>query len=213
VISAIKSLVQSLLSPLVGEAPSTEQYLVRTGEVHEIIDRVRKAGGLSLTNRDAVQKVWLQDHDSLQDGAEEIKEMCKPVVSNVEGEDGDGEAFDGGWEELGMDSSQTLSPSELDRAEKVEALVENTTSPLTNSPHFQAGSSRHLMTSYHQCIHPNIWTTSHLTCIPSWPLVKTCERLFSCLMRILWKSKWMFCRLQTSRLKKQGNGLQPVSTK
>jgi hypothetical protein len=122
VINAIKSLVQSLLSLPVGKAPSTEQYLVRTGEVHEIIDRVRKAGGLSLTNRDAVQRVWLQDHDSLQDGAEEIKEMCKPVLSNAEGEDEGREAFDDGWEELGIDPSQTLSPSELDRAEKVRPL-------------------------------------------------------------------------------------------
>jgi len=122
VISAVKSLVQSLRSPPVGNVPSTEQYLVRTGEVHDIIDRVRKAGGLSSNNRDAVRKVWLQDHDSLQDGAEEIKEICKPAVSNAKDEDEDEEAFDDGWEELGIDSSQTLSPSELDRAEKVRSF-------------------------------------------------------------------------------------------
>lgn len=119
VISAIRSLVQSLLSPPVDQSLSTKEYLVRTGEVHEIIDRVRKAGGLSLSNRDAVQKIWLQDHDSLQDGAEEIKEMCKSAGSNTENEDEDGDAFYDGWEELGVDSNRKLSPDELDRAEKV----------------------------------------------------------------------------------------------
>ena len=123
VISAIRSLVQSLLSPPGGQPLSTKEYLVRTGEVHEIIDRVRKAGGLSLSNRDAVQKIWLQDHDSLQDGAEEIKEMCKPAGSNTENEDEDGDAFYDGWEELGVDSSRKLSLDELDRAEKVCSSV------------------------------------------------------------------------------------------
>ncbi|KIM49121.1 hypothetical protein M413DRAFT_96652 [Hebeloma cylindrosporum] len=126
VISAIRSLVQSLLSPPVGQSLSSKEYLVRTGEVHEIIDRVRKPGGLSLSNRDAVQKIWLQDHDSLQDGAEEIKEMCKPGNSNTENGDEDGDAFCDGWEELGVDSNQKLSLDELDRAEKVEALVKVT---------------------------------------------------------------------------------------
>jgi hypothetical protein len=123
VISAIRSLVQSLLSPPVDQSLSTKEYLVRTGEVHEIIDRVRKAGSLSLSNRDAVQKIWLQDYDSLQDGAEEIKGMCKPAGSNTENEDEDGDVFYDGWEELGVDSNRKLSLDELDRAEKVSSFL------------------------------------------------------------------------------------------
>ena len=119
VISAIRSLIQSLLSPPLGQSLSTKEYLVRTGEVHETIDRVRKAGGLSLCNRDAVQKIWLRDHDSLQDGAEELKEICKPTDSNTENEDEGGDASYDGWEELGVDSNRKLALDELDRAEKV----------------------------------------------------------------------------------------------
>ncbi|KAF8964683.1 hypothetical protein BDZ97DRAFT_1904344 [Flammula alnicola] len=117
VISSIRALGQTLQSSP-SDGTASEEYLVRTGEVHELIDTARKSGGLSLNNRDAVRKIWLRDHDSLVDGAEEIQEMCKP--SSADEEEG---AFDDGWEELGISSNQKLSPAELDRTAKVQAVL------------------------------------------------------------------------------------------
>ncbi|KDR81609.1 hypothetical protein GALMADRAFT_239668 [Galerina marginata CBS 339.88] len=120
VISAIRSLSQTLLQD--DEANPTEEYLIRTGEVHELIENVRKSGGLSLNNRDAVRRLWARELDSLLDGYAEIQEICKPSESSdqdVEEED----AFDDGWEELGLSSDQKLSSTEADRAAKVQAII------------------------------------------------------------------------------------------
>ena len=109
VIGAVKSLAQTFLDPT---GTATEEYLVRTGTIHDLIDMARKPGGLSMTSRDAVRKRWLQNHESIVDGAEEIQQVCSP--KDTEGDD----FIDDGWEELGIDSTK-LSPSELDRTEKV----------------------------------------------------------------------------------------------
>ena len=109
VIGAVESLAQIFLD---STTTATEEYLVRTGTIHELIDLARKPGGLSMTSRDAVQKRWLQNHESIVDGAEEIQQICNPKAT--EGED----FIDDGWEELGINSIK-LSPSELDRTEKV----------------------------------------------------------------------------------------------
>ena len=111
VIRALESLTQTFLDST-GGIP-TEEYLVRAATVHDLIDTARKPGGLSLTSRDAVRKRWLQNHESIVDGAEEIQQVCKPA--NSESDD----FIDDGWEELGIDSTVKLSPAELDRAEKV----------------------------------------------------------------------------------------------
>lgn len=109
VIRAAESLAQNFLD---STTTATEEYLVRTGTIHDLIDIARKPGGLSMTTRDAVQKRWLQNHESIVDGAEEIQQICSP-------EDTEGDDFiDDGWEELGINSTK-LSPSELDRTEKV----------------------------------------------------------------------------------------------
>ncbi|KAF8798021.1 hypothetical protein BYT27DRAFT_7203717 [Phlegmacium glaucopus] len=116
VIEAVKSLAQMFLD----STGVTEEYLVRTGTVHDLIDMARKPGGLSLTTRDAVRKRWLQNHESIVDGAEEIQQLCKPATS----EDPEGDDFiDDGWEELGINSTIKLSPAELDRTEKVQAVI------------------------------------------------------------------------------------------
>jgi hypothetical protein len=107
VIGAVESLAQMFLD---STATATEEfYLVRTGTIHDLIDMARKPGGLSVTSREAVRKRWLQNHESIVDGAEEIQQICSP-----EGDD----FIDDGWEELGINSTK-LSPSELDRTEKV----------------------------------------------------------------------------------------------
>ena len=113
VIRAVESLAQIFLD---STTTATEEYLVRTGTIHDLIDMARKPGGLSVTNRDAVRKRWLQNHESIVDGAEEIQQVCSP--RDTEGDD----FIDDGWEELGINSTK-LSPPELDRTEKVGFFI------------------------------------------------------------------------------------------
>ncbi len=118
VINAVRSLGITLASASDTSTGSTEEYLVRTGEVHELIDTAKKNNSLSLNNRDAVRGIFVRNHESLTDAAEELQEICKPVDDNGsddEGEDG----FDDGWEELGISSNDKLSSSELLVTEKV----------------------------------------------------------------------------------------------
>lgn len=110
VIEAVESLAQMFLDS--AKVTATEEYLVRTGTVHNLIDMARKPGGLSLTSRDAVRKMWMQNHESIVDGAEEIQRISSS-------EDPEGDFIDDGWEELGINSTIKLSPAELDRTEKV----------------------------------------------------------------------------------------------
>ncbi|KAF8163300.1 hypothetical protein B0H34DRAFT_795026 [Crassisporium funariophilum] len=123
VIGAIESLTQTFLTNHASTSNTVkamEDYLVRTGGVHDLIDMARKPGALPLTNREAVRKRWQQDHDSLVDGAEEIQEICATVgPDELEADD----FADDGWDELGLASKQTLSAVELDRAEKVRSMV------------------------------------------------------------------------------------------
>jgi hypothetical protein len=112
VIRAVESLAQVFLD---STTTVTEEYLVRTGTIHDLIDIARKPGGLSMTSRDAVRKKWLQNHESIVDGADEIQQVCSP--KDTEGDD----FIDDGWEELGINFT-ALSPSELDRTEKVGSL-------------------------------------------------------------------------------------------
>ena len=114
VIRAVESLAQMFLVSTEGTV--TEEYLVRTGTVHDLIDMARKPGGLSLTSRDAVRKRWLQNHESIVDGVEEIQQICKPASADDSEDDN---FVDDGWEELGITSTPKLSPAELDRTEKV----------------------------------------------------------------------------------------------
>jgi hypothetical protein len=109
VVGAVESLAHIFLD---SSATATEEYLVRTGTIHDLIDMARKPGGLSMISRDAVRKRWLQNHESIVDGAEEIQQVCSPKDTN--GDD----FIDDGWEELGINSTK-LAPSELDRTEKV----------------------------------------------------------------------------------------------
>ncbi|KAF8201839.1 hypothetical protein BJ912DRAFT_1117585 [Pholiota molesta] len=123
VIGAVQALGITLQSSSATSTNTTEEYLVRTGEIHELIDNARKTGGLSLNNRDAVRKIFVRDQDSLADAVEEIQEMCKPPSAEEDKLDDDEEDFDDGWSELGISSNQKLSPAELIITEKVQALV------------------------------------------------------------------------------------------
>ncbi|KAJ3514839.1 hypothetical protein NLJ89_g2129 [Agrocybe chaxingu] len=120
VIREVLHFSEVLLSPPAAST-SNEDYLVGVGKMHELIDLARRSGGLSLNNREAVRKRWLQDRDSLVDGEEEIQEICQSSDSDEPADDD--ELFDDGWEELGISSKQKLSPVERDRVEKVHSLI------------------------------------------------------------------------------------------
>ena len=137
VIGAVESLAQIFLDP---SATATEEYLVRTGTIHDLIDMARKPGGLSMTSRDAVRRKWLQNHESIVDGAEEIQQVCSP--KDTEGDD----FIDDGWEELGINSTKS-SPSEIDRSEKVGS----SSFPSLNNGHPQFTLHRLGTSSYQAC--------------------------------------------------------------
>ncbi|KJA27217.1 hypothetical protein HYPSUDRAFT_63480 [Hypholoma sublateritium FD-334 SS-4] len=122
VINAVRSLGITLTSSPETSTGSTEEYLVRTGEIHELIDSAKKTNGLSLNNREAVCRIFAQDHESMKDAAEELQGICKPVDENSSDDDEEDD-FDDGWAELGISSNPKLSPYELSVAEKVQSLV------------------------------------------------------------------------------------------
>lgn len=83
-------------------------YLVRTGAVHDAIDRARE---LPRTNREAVRRRW----DGLLGGLHDCKEEVQELIEDDEGsdeEDGtDGTSgYEDGWEELLGGSSNGTSP-------------------------------------------------------------------------------------------------------
>ena len=118
VLDAILSLSSTLFALQSSSDLSSEDYLVRTGGVHDLINEAKKPGHLSLNNREAVKRRWKQDHESLVDALEEVKELC-----TAKGE-GDVDDFaDDGWDELGLEPSQPLTPEELERAEAVSGIV------------------------------------------------------------------------------------------
>ncbi|KAF9052631.1 hypothetical protein BJ165DRAFT_1607471 [Panaeolus papilionaceus] len=111
-IRAIESFVQTVIS-----STSPDEYLRKTGEIHELIDNARKPGVLSSDNQAAVRKKWSQDYDSLQDGYDELKGICEQRDS------GDDEGDEDGWDEMGFESNRKLSEEELERAIKMQGLI------------------------------------------------------------------------------------------
>lgn len=94
-------------------------YLVRTGAVHDLIDKARRE--LSVDNHAAVRKLWASDREILEDVLGELASMIED--SSTEGVDeGEDEEFgDNEWDELGLGSSKKMTEIELDRARKVRA--------------------------------------------------------------------------------------------
>ncbi|KAG6909716.1 hypothetical protein DXG01_015918 [Tephrocybe rancida] len=96
-----------------------DEYMVRMGAVHEIISNIRSR--LSKDNVAAVQKRLAQDHDSLDDGFQEVDGMItdRESVDSTSEDDWD----DDGWSELGVDSKTRMTDEELERTKKVHAIL------------------------------------------------------------------------------------------
>lgn len=90
-----------------------EEYLVRTGTVHDLVEKARRE--IPADNLAAVKGRWTADRGMLEDSLEEI-------ISMLEGgdeDDMDTGGFDDEWDELGFGSSKKMSEIELERTRKV----------------------------------------------------------------------------------------------
>ncbi|PIL24203.1 hypothetical protein GSI_13956 [Ganoderma sinense ZZ0214-1] len=96
-----------------------DDYLVRTGTVHDRIEKARRE--LPADNVSAVKKRWKADKGMLEDSLEEISSM---VEVDHQGEDDlDGDELDDEWDELGFGSAKTLSEAELERTKKIQPIA------------------------------------------------------------------------------------------
>jgi cyclin-D1-binding protein 1 len=123
-IKAIKALLQTFLTLENGEkknhvgiGQAGEEYLVRVGAVHEIIDKARSSDGISSENVVAVRRKWTADKASLEDGLREVSEMIEDEETRSDGDD-DGDDDDG-WAEVGISSRKRMGEQELERTKKV----------------------------------------------------------------------------------------------
>ncbi|KAI0372885.1 hypothetical protein BV20DRAFT_1034150 [Pilatotrama ljubarskyi] len=109
--------VDSLVSTFTEDAG--EEYLVRTGTVHDLIEKARRE--VPADNLSAVKQCWKADRNMLEDSLGEINSMIEDAAQ--EGEDGDDPDFDDEWDELGFGASKKMSELELERTRKVQPLM------------------------------------------------------------------------------------------
>ncbi|KAJ3802865.1 hypothetical protein GGU11DRAFT_444204 [Lentinula aff. detonsa] len=88
-----------------------DDYLVRTGAVHSIIEMARSEDGLPNDNLTAVRRHWSKDTGGLEDGIRELGEMIEDARSEID-------TSEDGWDELGIEPSKPLAEHELKVAEK-----------------------------------------------------------------------------------------------
>ncbi|TCD60542.1 Pre-mRNA-splicing factor slt11 [Steccherinum ochraceum] len=124
VCEVVHNFAATLSSPSVleGEKKEEKEYLMKTGAVHETVERVRKE--LPEDNLGAVRKRWSVDKGMLQDTLEDVDGMIEDADGGDEDEDegfGSDEDEDG-LEELGF-TSKKLSKEEVERVKKIQPLV------------------------------------------------------------------------------------------
>ncbi|KAM5534075.1 hypothetical protein V8D89_012256 [Ganoderma adspersum] len=111
--------VRSLTSMFVEDGG--DDYLVRTGTVHDTIEKARR--DLPLDNVTAVKKRWKADKDMLEDSLEDINGMVDDD-EHEQGEDDRGrDDLDDEWDELGFGSAKKMSETELERTKKIQPLA------------------------------------------------------------------------------------------
>lgn len=118
VLAAARALFQTFLTVNSNKSASHhgargDDYLIRTGALHDIIDKARSKGGFSTDNLAAVIKLWKRNQESLEDGRNEVQETMDSTGNDAE------DAFDDGWDELGFSSSLKPSATEMERIKKV----------------------------------------------------------------------------------------------
>ncbi|GLB34956.1 hypothetical protein LshimejAT787_0205210 [Lyophyllum shimeji] len=123
VIESVRSLLQTFLDIETSDRRQStgkagDEYMVRIGTVHETIENARS--NLSRDNIAAVRKKLAQNQDSLEDGLQEVDEMTTDQEPIDDWEDD-------GWGELGVDSKKRLDSDEIERAQKVHAILRMST--------------------------------------------------------------------------------------
>lgn len=127
-IQAIRALIHTFLAlqsqPGNGAGKAGEEYMVRTGAVHDLIDKANGTNGLSKDNLGAVRKKWRQDRGTLEDAVREVGEMVEEAEKEIGGVDGiDTEDDADGWNELGLGNGKKMDHSELERTKQVHVLL------------------------------------------------------------------------------------------
>lgn len=95
------------------------EYLMRTGAVHDLITSARAPGGVPTDNLASVRKKWKQHYEAMHDGLTEIDEMIQDAQASGREED----VEDDGWNELGLPSNQKMDGTELERAKKLHTIL------------------------------------------------------------------------------------------
>ncbi|KAG1827291.1 uncharacterized protein BJ212DRAFT_1311346 [Suillus subaureus] len=128
IFEALRAVVQTFLN-LAARGPSIarngsagEEYLVRTGTLHDLITKARGPNGIPKDNISAIRRRWKQDREALEDSLREVSEM----IDGVEGSENDD--VDDGWDELGLgDTGAKMDEDELARAKNVHSVLRLTT--------------------------------------------------------------------------------------
>ncbi|KAG0707756.1 hypothetical protein DFH29DRAFT_823028 [Suillus ampliporus] len=129
-LEALRAVVQTFLNlaargPSIARSGSSgEEYLVRTGALHDLITQARGPNGIPKDNISAIHRKWAQDRGALEDGLREVSEM----IEGVDGSESDGDDDDDGWNELGLgDTGAKMDQDELARAKNVHSILRLTT--------------------------------------------------------------------------------------
>ena len=128
---AVVNALHVFLDCFLDDPPVNESYLIRTGAVHEAIERARS---ISKSNVEAVKKRWEADREGLNDCVKELAEMIEEETADdieSDGESGNsriGDSFsDDGWGDLGAGSSKRkhvkASQEDLARLNSVSSRV------------------------------------------------------------------------------------------
>ncbi|KAG1875298.1 hypothetical protein C8R48DRAFT_692093 [Suillus tomentosus] len=133
ILEALRAVVQTFLNlaargPSIARSESAgEEYLVRTGTLHDLITQARGTNGIPKDTISAICRRWKQDRGALEDSLRELSEM----IDGAEGSDSDdvdGDDIDDGWDELGLgDAGEKMDKDELARTKNVHSVLRLTT--------------------------------------------------------------------------------------
>ncbi|KAG2349904.1 hypothetical protein BDR05DRAFT_955739 [Suillus weaverae] len=133
ILEALRAVVQTFLNlaargPSIAKSGSAgEEYLVRTGTLHDLITQARGPNGIPKDNISAIRRRWKQDRGALEDSLREVSEMIDGAEGS-ESDDVDGDNVDDGWDELGLgDTGLKMDKDELARAKNVHSVLRLTT--------------------------------------------------------------------------------------
>lgn len=105
-----------------GSGGKEKEYLVRTGAIHETVERIRKE--VPEDNLSAVRRRWSVDKGMMQDSLEDVDGMLEDGEEDEDEDEDEGFGDDemNGLEELGF-TSKKLSKEEVERIKKVCVLI------------------------------------------------------------------------------------------